>query len=120
MATLTPAEVLQAVAEATMTLQSKRVKIFTVKDGEDGPELNGTLAQYVVWSVAGVLEEKHIGDGDTETKGALKEQLKTSLDEFEEEVEEGYHAAGLVMGRFGGAKTTRRRKAFTAKKPRAR
>ncbi len=92
-----------------MTLQGKPVTILTVKDGNDGPKLRGDLAQYVLWAMANVLEEKHIGDGDTETKNALLEQLKASLGEFEEEVDQGYHAAGFSMGRLGGARKTRRR-----------
>jgi hypothetical protein len=104
---LTPADALQAVAEATMTLSSRQVTVITVKDAENGPDLRMSLAQYVIWSVAGVLEERYIGYGDTETKDALRVQLKESLGEFEEEVDEGFHAAGVILGRLGGRRTRR-------------
>jgi hypothetical protein len=109
---LTPAAALQAVGDAAALLDDTHIKIFTTRgDGKDGPKLDGNLAQYVVWTVAGVLEEKHIGDGDTETKNALLEQLKASLGKFEKEVDKGYRTNGFSMERSGGgAKNTRRRR----------
>ena len=105
---LTPADALEAVARATMTLSSPQVKVSTItNDGEDGPDLRMSLAQYVLWSVAAVLEERYIGDYETETKDALKEQLKTSLDEFEKEIDEGLRASGVTLGRLGGRRTRR-------------
>lgn len=102
---LTPVDAVQAVAEATMTLDRPQVKVSTItKDGEDGPDLRMSLAQYVIWSVASTLMEKYARDDDKE---ALKAQLKSSLGEFEEEIDEDIHPAAVTLGRLGGRRTRR-------------
>lgn len=111
---LTPAEALQAVAKATMTLAGPRVKVSTsTRDGDDGPDLRTSLAQYVIWSVASVLEENYIGGEDADATNALTAQLKTSLGEFDKEVDDGIHPSTITLGKLGGRRTRRTTKRRT-------
>jgi hypothetical protein len=102
---LTPADVIQAVAEATMILD-KRLKMNTsTPDGDDGPTLTPTLSQYILWSTASTLVEKYIGDEDV---AALMTQLKLSMDEFESEVDAGLQPSSITLRMIGAGRRTRR------------
>lgn len=101
MATYTFRDVLAIVREATQILAPKSIKMTTIdKEGEDGPELNGTMGDYILWSVAAEMGV------DDSTKGTLKEMVS----DFAEEIDAGYKPAGIITTRFGRARKTQRNK----------
>lgn len=100
MTTYTFRDVLAIVREATQILAPKSIKIITIdKDGEDGPQLDATIGDYILWSVAA---EMGLDD-------STKETLKEMVSDFREEIDAGLKPAGIVTTRFGRARKTRRK-----------
>lgn len=105
---LTPAQVIRALAESTMILNKTITMYTSTPDGEDGPTLKPTLSQYILWTTASTLADRYIGEGDSKTRDEMMTQLKKSMDEFEDEVDDGLQPSGITLRMISAGRRTRR------------
>lgn len=89
MTTYTSDIVLRIVSEAVMLLNNKHITITTNKDDEESDDIQTTLANYIIWSVADKMVE-YGGD-----KEKINNELKAVMDDHLEEIDNGVTPSGF-------------------------